>query len=158
MKSMCNWWSGLSEGWQIAIVFSILVPFCIATIHFLFKSNREFYKLLNEFQEKLPPRHKRAKENSEIFPSMRVIDTTDMKMNLTTPEIDFFLKKLENFNYRKIVFKRKQIQSYSNNIQRLIRTSSWEKFGIAIVQSILEDEESKKPYLFGVKIGRIIGL
>ncbi|TAH26903.1 MAG: hypothetical protein EAZ07_03240 [Cytophagales bacterium] len=159
MKIMCNWFSGLSEELQIAIAFSIVLPSCIATIHFLFKANRDFFKLLNEFQEKLPPRHKRAKENLEIIPYMKVVDTTNMKMNLTTQEIDLFLKKLETFNYIRIVFKRKQIQSYSNNIQRLIRTAAWEKFGIAMIQSILEDDsfQRSKPYLFGNRIGKIIG-
>ena len=132
---MCNWWHGLSEGWQIAIVFSIVIP-SLTTIRFLFKANRDFFKLLNEFQDKLPPKQKRAKENLEIFPFMKLVDTTHMKMNLTTEEIDLFQKKLENFNYSRIVFKRKEIQSYSNNLQRLIRTSAWEKFGIAIIQNL----------------------
>lgn len=158
MKIMCDWISGLSEGWQIAIVFSIVIPSSIVIIHFLFKANRDFFKLLNEFQEKLPPRHKRAKENMEILPFMKVVDTTNMKMNLTTQEIDLFLKKLETFNYSRIIFNRKQIQSYSNNIQRLIRTSAWEKFGSALIQNLLEDEsfQSSKPYLFGNRIGKII--
>jgi hypothetical protein len=93
MKNMCNLWIELSEGWQIAIVFSIVVPSCIAINHFLFNSNRDFFKLLDDFQVKLPPRHKRAKEYSEINAFMNVVDTSDMKMNLTTQEIDLFLKK-----------------------------------------------------------------
>jgi len=155
---MCNWWFDLSEGWKIAIVCSILIP-SLTTIPFLFKANRDFFKLLNEFQDKLPPKQKRAKENLDIFPYMKVVDTTNMKMNLTTAEIDLFQKKLENFSYNRIIFKRKEILSYSNNLQRLIRTSAWEKFGIAIIQNLLEDEyyQSSKPYLFGNRIGKIIG-
>src|SRR5690554_1402505 len=127
MEPMYNFWTNLREGWQIAIVFSIVLPSCILFfrgIYSLFKPNREFFKLINEFHDKLPPSHKKAKENLEKFPGYKAIDTSNMRMNLTPSEIDLFHKKLENFNYSRIVFKRKQIQSYSNNIQRLIRTSS----------------------------------
>jgi hypothetical protein len=159
MILICSWWHSLNEGWQIAIVFSIVIPFTLASIQILFKANRDFFKLLNDFQEKLPPKHKRAIENKEIIPPFSVIDTTNMKMNLSTQEIDTFLKKLETFNYNRIVFRRNKIQSYSNNIQRLIRTSAWEKFGIAIIQNFLEEEsyQRAKPYLFGFRLGKIIG-
>ena len=141
-------------GGQFAWIFHV-----IPSIHILFKANRDFFKLLNDFQEKLPVKHKKAIENKEIVPPFTFIDTTNMKMNLTTQEIDLFLKKLETFNYNRIVFRRKKIQAYSNNIQRLIRTSAWEKFGIAIIQNLLEEEsyQRAKPYLFGSRLGKIIG-
>lgn len=129
------------------------------TVLFVFKGNREFFKLLSEFQDKLPPQHKRAKKSQDIIPYITVIDTSNMKMNLTSGDIDLFHKKLENFNYNLIFFKRKAIHSYSKNIQRLLRDSKWDKFGVALIQNLLEDEPFKgsKPYLFGEKVGEIIG-
>lgn len=158
MKVLFAFWSSLSESWQIALVtFSLSV--LLASVRLLFKGNLAFFKLLQEFQDKLPPKHKRAKERKDILPALNVLDTSKMKMNLTTAEIDAFNKKLENFNYSKIFFKRKEITAYSKNLQRLMRESAWEKFGIAIIQNLLEDESyaSRKPYLFGRRIGKIIG-
>ena len=129
------------------------------TVLIAFKGNRDFFKLINEFHDKLPPKHKRAKNNYDIIPYATVVNTGEMQMNLTTGDIDLFHKKLENFNYNRIIFKRKAIQAYSNNIQRLLRDAKWEKFGIALVQNLLEDEPFKgsKPYLFGRKAGLVIG-
>lgn len=130
------------------------------TILFFFKGNRDFFKLLSDFQDKLPPQQKRAQKiDAPMLPYVTVIDTTPMKMNLTTADIDLFQKKLENFNYNLIFFKRKKIESYSKNLQRLIRDAGWEKFGIALVQNLLEDETFKdsKPYLFGYRIGKRLG-
>jgi hypothetical protein len=159
MNIMSYWWNELSEGWKIVIVSSIVIPAFLKTIYFLFKANRDFFKILADFQEKLPPKQKKAIENNDTFPPFSHIDTTNMKMNLTTQEIDLFQKKLETFNYSRIVFNRKKIQAYSNNIQRLIITSAWPKFGIAIIQELLEDErhQNSKPYLFGSRLGKIIG-
>lgn len=149
-------WSGLNESWQIALV-TLCLPVLLASIRLLFKGNMAFFKLLQEFQDKLPPKHKRAKQDN--WPLFRVMYTSKMKMNLTTADIDAFNKKLENFNYSSIIFKRKQIMSYSDNLLRLIRESPWEKFGVAVIQNLLEDESyaSQKPYLFGKRIGRFIG-
>ena len=132
--------------------------FLFDIVFFLFKGNRDFFKLINEFIEKLPPKHKRAKVDSIYIPFMTIMSTREMQMNLTTSEIDLFHKKLETFNYNKVIFKRKAIKHYSENIQRLLREAGWEKFGVALVQSLLEDETFKhsKPYLFGYKIGKII--
>lgn len=129
------------------------------SILFMVKGNRDFFKILKDFQDKLPPKHKRATKRNDISTYITTLDTTNMKMNLTTQDIDLFHKKLENFNYDRIFFKRKKIISYSKNIQRLLSTSQWEKFGIAMVQTVLEDDTFKKskPYLFGQRIGKLIG-
>lgn len=127
---------------------------------FFAKGNKDFFKILNEFQDKLPPVQKRAKQHYDENLGFVIVNTSKMQMsNLTTKDIDLFQKKLENFNYKRILFKQKEIVSYSNNIQRLIKTSKWEEFGIAMVQSILEDESNQdsKPYIFGRYIGERIG-
>ncbi|MGZ4054404.1 MAG: hypothetical protein ACXVDZ_16975 [Bacteroidia bacterium] len=128
------------------------------TILIAFKANRDFFKLIDEFHEKLPPQHKKAKIIQTDLP-FTVVDTGPMKLSISTEEIDLFHKRLENFKYQRILFKRKEIKSYSKNIQRLLATSAWEKFGISTVQSLLEEEafQNSKPYLFGYKTGHIIG-
>ena len=133
-----------------------LLSFLSTVVFFITKGNRDFFKLIDDFNSKLPPSQKKAKKNNLAF--MTHIDTTNMKMNLSTEEIDLFQKELELFKYNRILFRKKKIISYSNNIQRLLRTSGWEKFGVAIVQNLLEDDsfKSSKPYLFGYKIGQII--
>ena len=97
-------------------------------------------------------------EISDTMDTGAELNAFDTPEEETTEEIDLFHKKLENFNYNIILFKKKAIKKYSNNIQRLIKTSGWEKFGIALIQSLLEDDSFKKskPYLFGDKIGKII--
>jgi len=133
-----------------------LITLLFTVFKFIIKPNRDFFKLIDDFNSKLPPAQKKAKKNNLTF--MTHIDTTNMKMNLSTEEIDLFQKELELFKYNRILFRKKKIISYSNNIQRLLRTSGWEKFGVAIVQNLLEDDsfKSSKPYLFGYKIGQII--
>jgi len=159
MMLIFSFWFDLTEGWQIALV-TMLLSIVLWVVKIIFKPNHDFFKLLYEFQKELPPSQKRAKEKNGVIEYFTVLDTTNMKMNIDTHYIDLFQKKLEIFNYNRIIFNRKEIKAYSENIQRIIRTSPWEKFGIAVIQSILEDEEnkSKKPYLFGERIGRIIGL
>lgn len=159
MMLMNSWWNSLSEGWQIAILSPFIAPTAFFVFKFLFKANRDFFKLLDDFQEKLPPRQKRAKESTGIIPYIITIDTTRMQMNLTSQEIDMFQKKLETFRYSRIIFKRKEIENYSNNLQRIISDSPWNVFGIAMIQKLIEDEqfERRKPYLFGRRIGKILG-
>ncbi len=84
-----------------------LTEFLYNTILFLLKGNRDFFKLIDEFHEKLPPQNKRATNFKESNLGITTIDTTNMKMNLTTTEIDLFHKKLETFKYHKIYFGRK---------------------------------------------------
>ena len=130
------------------------------TVLIMFKGNRDFFKLIDEFHEKLPPQHKQAtKSGVVIFEGMTHIDTTNMELHLTRQEIDLFHKRLENFKYNRVLFKRKAIISYSNNLQRLLRSNTWDKFNIAIIQSILEEKNPIREdhYLFGYKIRQYIG-
>jgi hypothetical protein len=162
VKTIFCFWSGLSESWQIAILFSLIIPALgafITIFWWLLKPNREFFKILDEFQEKLPPHHKRAKEDKKKFEVFTFIDTTKMETHLTTQDLDLFLRKLETFKYERILFRRKAIKAFSSNLQRIIRTSGWEKFGLALVQNLLEDEPylKSKPYLFGYQIGKFLG-
>ena len=129
------------------------------TIFILIKGNRDFFKIIDDFHSRMPPQHKRAKEIPEASRIMTVVDTTTMKMNLTSADIDLFHKKLENVNYDRIIFRKKRIISFSRNLQRLLRKTAWDKFTVSIIQSLLEDDSHKYriPYLFGYRIGKIIG-
>lgn len=151
--------NSLSEAWQIAIVFTIVLPFVIGLFKWLVKPNREFFKIIKEFNSKLPPKHKKAKEDNVTFKVFTYIDTTDMDLKLTSHEIDLFVRSLETFNYNRIFFRRKAIIRYSNNIQRIIREAPWEKFGIANVQKLLDEDSNQKskPYLLGQHIGKFLG-
>ena len=128
------------------------------TILILLKGNKDFFKTIDDFHEKMPPQHKRAKVISDKS-DIPILDTTNMVMNLTSSDIDSFHKKLENFNYDRIIFNKKRIISFSKNLQRLLSTTAWDKFTISIIQNLLEDDSHKKriPYLFGYRIGKIIG-
>lgn len=121
-----------------------------------FRRNREFFQLLNDFKDQLPPKQKKAKEGSDVN-GFSTLDTSDMKTNLSDKDIDLFQKKLENFPYHRIWFRRKSIKIYSSNLQRILQSSNWTKFNIAIIQNILENEENRLPYLFGARIGKYIG-
>jgi len=134
-----------------------LITLLYSVFMFFTKPNRDFFKLIDDFNLKLPPTQKKAKEGTDKQYVFTIIDTTNMSLNLSTDQIDLFQKQLEIFKYNRILFRKKKIISYSNNIQRLLKTSDWEKFGIAIIQNIIEDEEQSKPYLINSKIGKIIG-
>ena len=90
--------------------------FIFSTILLIFKGNRDFFKIINDFHDKLPPKNKRAEEITDISNRFTVMNTTNMKMNLTTKDIDLFHKKLENFNYNLFFLKkrnRKVFRKYS---------------------------------------------
>lgn len=162
MNALLDLWSSLSESWQISIFFSVILPTfgaAGALLLWMLKPNRDFFKIIDEFQEKLPPQHKRAKEDKTKAELFTFIDTTKMETHLNTQDIDLFVRRLETFKYHRILFGRKAIKRFSSNLQRIISTSGWEKFGLALVQNLLEDEPflQSKPYLFGYRIGKFIG-
>lgn len=155
---MCDFWHGLGEGWQIAIV-SATISLILGVITYLFKANRDFFKIIDDFHDKLPPQNKKAQKSTEVHQYMTTVNVGALKMNLTTEEIDQFHKKLENFKYDRIIFKKKRIIEFSKNIQRLLNSNSWDEFTISIIQDLLEDENHRKriPYLFGYRVGQVIG-
>jgi hypothetical protein len=59
-----------------------------------------------------------------------------------------FLRELENIEYNKMVFKRKNIEGYSRNIQRIINTTNWDKFLIGLLDEMLELEKLNDRRLF----------
>jgi len=140
------------------LVVTIPITLFISLGGYLVNGNRKFFNILNDFKKKLPPSHKKAKVGVLAPYGFTHIDTSKMQTHIDSKELDLFLKQLEDFDYSSIYFKRKQILSYSNNLQRHLKNYKWEKFGIAIIQQLLEDEkwEHSKPYLLGSKVGKII--
>lgn len=103
-----------------------------------------------------PPRQKRANDSTTEI-GITLLNTAKMDLNLTEKEIDYFQRKLENFPYHKICFRRKAVVRYSKNLQRILQSNNWTKFNIAIIQKLLDEHEDKKPYLLGKRIGRYLG-
>jgi hypothetical protein len=81
-----------------------------------------------------------------------------LKTSLDEKELDFFLKELEDFDYSKVYFRKKKVEGYSRNLQRILKTTDWKLFGIGLLQEIIDNDkkEKNKPYIFGPKIARFI--
>ena len=124
----------------------------------LFGGNKEFFRIIDEFKKKLPPKDKKAESKYNETIRMQHMNLDTLKPSIETKDLDYFLKQLEDFDYKSVYFKRKQIESYSRNIQRIIKTTKWELFSIGILQELLENKERErnKPYLLGSKIAEYI--
>jgi hypothetical protein len=59
-----------------------------------------------------------------------------------------FLKELEELDYENIVFKKKRIIEYSNNLQRIIKTTKWNVFLVGILSELLEESKMAKKELY----------
>jgi hypothetical protein len=124
----------------------------------LFGGNKEFFKIIDEFKKKLPPKDKKAESKFNEKIGLQHMNLDTLKSNIETKDIDYFLKQLEDFDYNSVFFKREKIENYSKNIQRIIKTTKWELFSIGILQDLLESKErnKNKPYLLGSKISEYI--
>ncbi len=131
----------------------------VGVLGFVFKGNRDFFKIIHDFQIKLPPSHKKAKKDIDDNIGFTILNVTSMQTHLSTSDIDLFHKRLETFNYSRIFFKRKEILNFSKNVQRILRTTPDEKFKVSMLQVLLEpdDTENRLPYLFGFKWGKFFG-
>jgi hypothetical protein len=139
-------------------VFSSIVLFSgiLFSLYKVFlKGNILFFKILENFIKQLPPKKDKVIPKLNEKFNMYQFNVDEVKTNITKKELNIFLKELEDFNYKRIYFKRKKIQEYSRNVQRMINTnteiSSFNfKFTITILQEFFNKEE-KKPYLIGYK-------
>lgn len=139
----------------ISFFFGIFMTFLF---HHLFGGNKEFFRIINDFRRKLPPKDKKAQIGYNENLGVSHMNLSTLKTNLDQKEIDFFLKELEDFDYSKVYFRKKKIQGYSRNLQRIIKTTDWKLFGVGMLQEIIDNDkkEKKKPYMFGPKIARYI--
>jgi hypothetical protein len=112
----------------------------------LFSTNKKFFEIIEEFKKKLPPSNKKAVISQErTYTHMHL---KNLKHNVTQTDVDMFLRELENIEYNKMVFKRKNIEGYSRNIQRIINTTNWDKFLIGLLDEMLELEKLNDRRLF----------
>jgi len=139
----------------VSFLFGVVMTFLI---QHLFGGNKEFFRIINGFKKKLPPKDKKATTGYNEKLGMYQINLDTLKTNIDTKELDFFLKELEDFDYSKVYFRKKKVEGYSRNLQRIIKTTDWKLFGIGILQEIIDNDkkEKNKPYLFGPKIARFI--
>ena len=140
----------------LKILYSTSFP---AIGYYLIKGNMDFFKIIDDFHSKLPPKNKKAKPLNLKAVPFNTIDVTNAQFNLSDAEIDLFHKKLETFNYNRIIFKRKKIEIFSKNIQRHLSEGKTNKFKLSMVQAVLEDEPfvRLKTYLFGYRLGKLLG-
>ena len=139
--------------WE-TIFFSIILPILTWWIgQFILKPNRDFFKIIEAFKQKLPPNNKKGKTTQLDF--YIAINANTIKSNISEKEFDEFLKQLEEFDYKRVFFRKKAIVGYSNNLQRLLNdTYSIQESKTYCIQSILETK--KPPYLWGVRTYHII--
>jgi hypothetical protein len=149
------------------IILAIICPILTATLStilsavafYLIKSNRDFFKILDDFRSKLPPPNKKAKIHSLNSIPFNTVDVTDAHYNLSDADVDSFHKKLEIFNYNRVIIGRKKIESFSKNIQRHLSNGKTTKFKLSTIQLLLEDErfDKMKPYMLGYRFGKFLG-
>lgn len=139
----------------VSFFFGVIMTFISQR---MFGGNKEFFRIIEDFKKKLPSKEKRAESNYNEIIGMQHMNLNTLKPNIDTKDIDYFLKQLEDFDYKSVYFKRKQIESYSKNIQRIIKTTKWELFSIGILQELLDNKERdrNKPYILGSKIANYI--
>ena len=120
--------------------------------------NQRFFKIIENFRKLLPPSDKRARSSYSDQLGMTHLDMDTQTSQIDQKEIDYFLKELEDFEYNSVVLRKESIQSYSKNIQRIIKTTNSPAMTVGFLQHLLENEtfESGKPYLFGPKIYKYI--
>lgn len=136
----------------IAFILGSIFTFLLAVVKKrLFSVNQDFFNLLNDFKKRLPPTNKKAEKIPNHF--MTHLNLTEMTHHISKKEIDILLKSLEDLDYSKIIFKKKQITNYSKNIQRIINTTTWDKFLISILDEMLNDEKlnQSKLYVLGFR-------
>ncbi len=124
----------------------------------LFGGNKEFFRIVNDFRKKLPPKDKKATIGYNENLGMSQMNINTLKSSLGEKELDFFLKELEGFDYSKVYFRKNKVEGYSRNLQRIIKTTDCKLFGIGLLQEIIDNDknEKNKPYIFGPKIARFI--
>ncbi|WP_289045174.1 hypothetical protein [uncultured Olleya sp.] len=135
--------------------FGVIMTFIL---QHLFGGNKEFFRIINDFRKKLPPKDKKATIRYSENLGMSNMNLNTLKTSIDKKELDFFLKELEDFDYSKVYFRKKKVQGYSKNLQRIIKTTDWKLFGVGILQEIIDNDkkEKNKPYIFGPKIARFI--
>lgn len=100
----------------ISFFFGVFMTFFI---QHLFGGNKEFFRIMNDLRKKLPPKDKKATIGYNENLGISQMNFNTLKTNLDVKELDFFLKELEDFDYSKVYFRKKEVESYSRILQRI---------------------------------------
>jgi hypothetical protein len=112
------------------IILTILGLFGIPTIYFgirylLFNHNVEFHKILKSFplisENKL---NNGNKTTTDLFTNIQISKEFTEFVDIKRVDLDEFLAKLERFDTSKLIFKKKEITSFVNNIKRLLTSKA----------------------------------
>ena len=78
---------------------------------------------------------------------MKVIDLSTHKTSVSKADIDLFYNRLNNFDYRFMLFKN-YYKSYTNNLIRFSPKAESKDFNLAMVQLVLSNDSLKpiKPF------------
>ena len=118
----------------------------------LYEKHLEFYKIIAEFRNKLPRPQNEATSLSEEEKSkhpmlselkyINVIDLSTHKVSVNEADIDLFYNKLNNFDFRFMLFQ-DYYKKYVNNLNRFHPKAENKDFNLVMVQQVLKDNPLK---------------
>jgi hypothetical protein len=125
----------------------------------LYEKQLIFYKIIEEFKIKLPRKQNQAKkpnqkEIEKDFPHLKkvskysqVIDLTHHKMSLTESDIDTFYNRLNNIDFKFILFKN-YYKKFIRNLNRFEPKAENGNFHLALLSDLLEETDTRplKPF------------
>lgn len=129
----------------INIISGILVLFFSLFLMYLIKQNVTYSKIVDDFKLKLPSNAKKAKplskttikKLSKTIPSIKTISTVNLNTLTYKPtisEINEFYNKLEQFDYRCVLFS----NIYKKEIKNLLRFQNGSNMDIVMIDKILQ--------------------
>ena len=117
----------------------------------VYDRTNQYFLIVKDFREKLPRPQNQAKSlnKNEIdshhllkhIPSLKlinVIDTSNHKQNITEVELDVFYDRLNDFDYRYVVFK-KHYKEFTKDLLRYNPKSQDKDFDLIFLQNKLQN-------------------
>jgi hypothetical protein len=115
----------------------------------LYERHLAYYKIIKEFQNKLPRPQNEArviseeeKEQDSVLSGlkyMHVIDLSTHKVSINEADIDNFYNQLNNFDYSFILFK-KYYRKFTKNLNRFDPKATNKDFHLVMVQNIIRGD------------------
>jgi hypothetical protein len=123
----------------------------------VYEKHLEYFKIIEEFRNKLPRPQNEAKSLTEEEKSkhpvlsdlkyINVLDLSTHKVTVSEADIDLFYNRLNNFDYRFMLFK-DYYKKYTSNLNRFNPKAVNKDFNLVMVQLVLKDNSLKpiKPF------------
>lgn len=118
----------------------------------VYEKHLKYYKIIEEFRNKLPRSQNEAKGLTEEEKSkhpmlsdlkyINVLDLSTHKVSVSEADIDIFYNKLNNFDFRFMLFK-DYYKKYTNNLNRFHPKAENKDFNLVMVQQVLKDNPIK---------------